>query len=115
MYTREMINLTDRNYTEINRIPKWASDENLQNIVPAKELFRLKTKEKSNSTFRTICKKIRSILHKTRKNVIVCYSEEEMDRKADSLIENGFTVERNTGVRSTTGLCFTTYQVLYWN
>ena len=33
-----------------------------------------------------------------RKSVIICHSEEEMNRKADALIEQGFQVERQSGV-----------------
>lgn len=49
-----------------------------------------------------------------RKNVIVCYSEEEMYRKADGLIERGYHVETAAGVMPV-AYCMPTYKVVYWS
>ena len=49
-----------------------------------------------------------------RKNIIICHSAEEMDRKADALIEQGFKVEREIGVQPVPTICFTSYKVVFW-
>ena len=49
-----------------------------------------------------------------RKNIFICHSAEEMDRRADALIEQGFQVEREIGVLPVPTICFTTYRVVFW-
>lgn len=51
-----------------------------------------------------------------RKSVIICHSEEEMNRKADALIEQGFQVERQSGVLPVPvqPFCIATYRVVFW-
>jgi hypothetical protein len=49
-----------------------------------------------------------------RKSVIICHSEEEMNRKADALIEQGFQVERQSGVLPVQPFCIATYRVVFW-
>lgn len=49
-----------------------------------------------------------------KKSIIVCYSAEEMDRKADALIEQVFQVERGAGLRPVSNICFPTYNVVFW-
>ena len=48
------------------------------------------------------------------KRLIICHSEEEMNRKADVLIEQGFQVERQSGVLPVQLLCIATYRVVFW-
>ena len=49
-----------------------------------------------------------------KKSVIICHSEEEMNRKADALIERGFHVERQSGVLPVQPFCIATYRVVFW-
>ena len=49
-----------------------------------------------------------------RKHEIVCSSAEEMNRRADALIEQGFQVEREAGVLPVQALCFPIYKVVFW-
>ena len=49
-----------------------------------------------------------------RKHEIICNSEREMDRRADSLIEQGYTVERHSGVLPFHPICIPTYKVVFW-
>ena len=49
-----------------------------------------------------------------RKSVIICHSEEEINRKADALIERGFHVERQSGVLPVQPFCIATYRVVFW-
>ena len=49
-----------------------------------------------------------------KKSVIICHSEEEMNRKADALIEQGFQVERQLGVLPVQPFCIATYRVVFW-
>ncbi len=49
-----------------------------------------------------------------RKQEIVCHSAEEMNRKADTLMEQGYQVERETGVQPVQTLCFPIYKVKFW-
>ena len=49
-----------------------------------------------------------------KKGVIICHSEEEMNRKADALIEQGFQVERQSGVLPVQPFCIATYRVVFW-
>ena len=51
-----------------------------------------------------------------RKSVMICHSEEEMNRKADALIEQGFQVERQSGVLPVPvqPFCITTYRAVFW-
>ena len=49
-----------------------------------------------------------------KKSVIICHSEEEMNRKADALIEHGFHVERQSGVLPVQPFCIATYRVVFW-
>lgn len=49
-----------------------------------------------------------------RKYEIVCQSENEMDRRADALLERGYKVERVTGVMPLRFLVFITYKVIFW-
>ena len=49
-----------------------------------------------------------------KKSVIICHSEEEMNRKADALIEQGFQVERQSGVLPVQPFCIATYSVVFW-
>ena len=49
-----------------------------------------------------------------KKRVIICHSEEEMNRKADALIEQGFQVERQSGVLPVQPFCIATYRVVFW-
>ena len=50
-----------------------------------------------------------------RKHEIICNSEREMDRRADSLIEQGYTVERHSGVLPFHPICIPTYKVVFWD
>lgn len=49
-----------------------------------------------------------------RKNVMICHSTKEMERKADALIEKGFHVEREMGVQSVPTMYLPIYKVMYW-
>ena len=49
-----------------------------------------------------------------RKHEIMCNNEREMNRRADSLIEQGYTVERLSGVLPVQAVCIPTYKVIYW-
>lgn len=49
-----------------------------------------------------------------RKNVIICHSAEEMNRKADALIEQGYQVERENGVQPVSTICFPIYKIKFW-
>ena len=49
-----------------------------------------------------------------KKSVIICHSEEEMNRKADALIEQGFQVERQSGVLPVQPFCIATYRDVFW-
>lgn len=49
-----------------------------------------------------------------RKHEIMCNSEQEMNRRADSLIEQGYTVERHSGVLPFQPVCIPTYKVVFW-
>ena len=48
------------------------------------------------------------------KRLIICHSAEDMNRKADVLIEQGFQVERQSGVLPVQLLCIATYRVVFW-
>ena len=50
----------------------------------------------------------------TRKSVIICHSEEEINRKADALIEQDFQVEWQSGVLPVPPFCIATYRVVFW-
>ena len=45
--------------------------------------------------------------------VWICHSTEEMNRRADELIEKGYEVEKETGVLPGQGFCFPIYRLLY--
>jgi len=49
-----------------------------------------------------------------RKHEIICHSEIEMNRQADTLIEQGYKVERQSGVLPIQPICFPTYKVVFW-
>ena len=49
-----------------------------------------------------------------RKHTINCYSEIEMDRCADALLEQGYKVERQLGVMPVQQFCIPTYKVIFW-
>ena len=49
-----------------------------------------------------------------RKHEIMCNNEREMNRWADSLIEQGYTVERHSGVLPFHPICIPTYKVVFW-
>ena len=49
-----------------------------------------------------------------RKHEIMCNNEREMNRRADSLIEQGYTVERHSGMLPVKPVCIPTYKVIYW-
>ncbi len=49
-----------------------------------------------------------------RRHEIICYSEREMDRRADTLIKQGYRVERHSGVLSVQPICIPTYKVVFW-
>ena len=53
-------------------------------------------------------------LQMKRKHEIICSSEIEMDRRADNLIEQGYKVERNTGVVPAQSICIPIYKVIFW-
>jgi triosephosphate isomerase len=57
---------------------------------------------------------IRMMREFRKKSVIICHSEEEMNRKADALIEQGFQVERQSGVLPVQPFCIATYRVVFW-
>ena len=57
---------------------------------------------------------MRGIRKVKRKSVIICHSAEEMNRKADALIEQGFQVERQSGVLPVQPFCIVTYRVFFW-
>lgn len=48
-----------------------------------------------------------------RRHKIICYSEREMDRRADALIEQGYKVERYLGVLYVQAMCIPTYKVVF--
>ena len=49
-----------------------------------------------------------------RKHEIICHSESEMNRQADTLIDQGYKVERRTGVLPFQPICIHKYIVIYW-
>ena len=49
-----------------------------------------------------------------RRHKIICYSEREMDRRADTLIEQGYKVEKYSGVLYVQAMCIPTYNVVFW-
>lgn len=49
-----------------------------------------------------------------RKNVIICHSAEEMNRKADALIEQGFQVETEVSVHPVQMICLSSYKIMFW-
>ena len=49
-----------------------------------------------------------------KKHEIICYSKREMDRQADTLIEQGYKVVRYSGVLSVQAICIPTYKVVFW-
>jgi hypothetical protein len=57
---------------------------------------------------------IRMMREFRKKSVIICHSEEEMNRKADALIEQGSQVERQSGVLPVQPFCIATYRVVFW-
>lgn len=115
MDIREQIRfMEEREFQELNRIPEWARAEHMERNVPLKELWRYP----DSSGFRenlvlTIFRKIIGF-RKMKKNVIICHSAEEMNRKADALIEQGFQVEREIGVQPVQAICFPIYKVTFW-
>jgi hypothetical protein len=56
----------------------------------------------------------RKELKMKRKHEIICYSEGEMNRQADTLIEQGYKVERQSGVLPIHPICIPTYKVVFW-
>ena len=63
------------------------------------------------TTIRTDNKKIQKM---RSKHVIICHSAEEMNRKADALMEQGYQVERETGVQPVQTICFPIFMVKFW-
>ncbi len=57
---------------------------------------------------------MRELRNVKRKRLIICHSAEDMNRKADVLIEQGFQVERQSGVLPVQFLCIATYRVVFW-
>ena len=49
-----------------------------------------------------------------RKHEIICHSESEMNRQADTLIEQGYKVERHSGVQRIHLIGTPTYKVVFW-
>lgn len=45
--------------------------------------------------------------------VWICHSTEEMNRRADELIEKGFDVDMETGVLPGQGICCFVYRLVY--
>jgi hypothetical protein len=56
----------------------------------------------------------RKELKMKRKHEIICHSEIEMNRQADTLIEQGYKVERHSGVLPIHPICIPTYKVVFW-
>ena len=56
----------------------------------------------------------RKELKMKRKHEIICYTEREMNRQADTLIEQGYQVERHSGVLPIHPICIPTYKVVFW-
>ena len=55
----------------------------------------------------------RKELKMKRKHEIICQSEIEMNRQADTLIEQGYKVERHSGVLPIHPICIPTYKVVF--
>lgn len=48
-----------------------------------------------------------------RKHVMFCHSADEMNKKADTLIAQGYKVEREMGVQSVPSMCLPIYKVVF--
>ena len=118
---REKIRLMERiNLDDMDRVPEWARAEHMERIVPLKELWkypktlqirRRRNKMKDVNSKKNIARGFRKI---KRKHVIICRSAEEMNRKADALMEQGYQVERETGVLPVQTIYFPIFIVKFW-
>jgi len=61
-----------------------------------------------------LIRKMSELWDMKRKNIIICHSAEEMNRKADALMEQGYQVERETGVQPVRTICFPIYKIKFW-
>ena len=118
---REKIRLMERiNLDDMDRVPEWARAEHMERIVPLKELWkypitlqirRRRNKMQDVNSKKNIARGFRKI---KRKHVMICRSAEEMNRKADALMEQGYQVERETGVLPIQTICFPIFMVMFW-
>lgn len=100
-----------------NRVPEWVHAEHLEMNVPLKELWTYPDSlnvKNSNNVIICILRKIRGFRKMKRKHEIICHSAEEMNRKADALMEQGYQVERENGVRPIQMICFPIYKIKFW-
>lgn len=116
MVIGEQIHFTgERKLLNLKRIPEWAHAEHMEMAVPLKELWKYSDAfKRKNSIISEIIRRMRGLWKMKRENVIICHSAEEMNRKADMLIEQGFHVEREVGVQPAHAICLTIYKVLFW-
>lgn len=60
----------------------------------------------------SIIKRINSLF--VRKQAIICHSADDMERRADMLLLEGFQVAMEIGVQPVQPYCFPTYRVVFW-
>lgn len=61
-----------------------------------------------------VSRKINVFSKMKRKHVVICHSANEMNRKADVLISQGYQVESETGVLPVQQICFPIYKITFW-
>ena len=119
---REKIRLMERiNLDDMDRVPEWARAEHMERTVPLKELWKYpktpqirRRRNKMRDMNNKKKKKTARFRKMKRKHVIICHSAEEMNRKADALMEQGYQVERETGVLPIQTICFPIFMVMFW-
>ena len=117
MYYRESFQIMEgRDLQGLKSMPKWAREEHMERSVPLKELWRYsgsssKKEKPHRDRYFQYNKEVRKM---KRKHEMICHSAEEMNRRADALIEQGFQVEREAGVLPVQALCFPIYKIIFW-
>ena len=107
--------MEERRVQGLEKVPEWARAEHMEISIPLKELWQYPDSfVEEHSILKRFIRKMKGLRKMKRKNIIICYSAEEMDRKADALMEQGFQVEREIGVQPVQTICFTTYRVVFW-
>ena len=100
---------------DLAEVPEWAHAEHMEMSTPLKELWRYPDSfARENSIIKRLISNMRGFRNMKRKNVIICHSAEEMNRKADALIEQGYQVERENGVQPVSTICFPIYKIKFW-